>query len=86
MDSQRIPRSSSSFTRTNQRFIIRSGSRSFGIQFSHLYSRRIAELRPLALAAATARWVSKDGDSADCEFMNCYTSLIRKIIPIFSIN
>ena len=67
MESKKISRQTASYTRTNQRFIVRSGARTFGLQFSQLYTRRIAELRPLALKAAAARWVSTD--STNCEFL-----------------
>ena len=47
-------RASTTYAPHNLRFLVRE--KDFKRQYSHIYSSRLATLRPLALAAVTARW------------------------------
>jgi hypothetical protein len=47
-------RSSATYTALNQRFLVRD--RNFKRQYSHIYSSRLAALRPALLSAVGGRW------------------------------
>ena len=58
----RLTRAPSTFRATHQRFVVRAGTRHYALQYSQIYSRRIAELRPVAMHAARLRWPERDGE------------------------
>ncbi len=53
-------RAGAEYNPTYQRFLMRT--RSYGYQFSHIYTRRTNALRGVVLHAAKQRWMDADGE------------------------
>lgn len=54
-----LVRSRGDYTEHYSRFLIRNPT--YGLQYSHIYQKRLALLRPLVLATAESRWPATGG-------------------------
>lgn len=62
--SGKVERATAAYTPQYARFVVRN--RSYTQQYSHIYSKRISQLRPLALAAAHAKWEALATSCREC--------------------